>query len=336
MWSMYAINDKVGVEIMRSIYKYFAIMVLTLAMLVAGCGQVNTSDGGYGDNTGNTAAAEAQSKGQLTVKVLDVGQGDAILINTGEQIILVDTGDDKYREDNRKDQDNNQLFVALDKEGITHIDKLIMTHAHADHIGKAAKVIKKYGVTELVHNGIPSASGAFRNALKAAKAQGTKQIKVKAGDVLDFGNGVSFKVLSPTAQIIENDTRDLQADKKVNVNNESIVGILSLGDFSMLLTGDAEKEVEKDLLAAYGNSIKCKVYKTPHHGSHTSSTYNYVKTVQPDCAIISCGPNNRYGHPHKETMQTLKKLNINVLETDKNGTVTVTTDGNTYSVKGER
>lgn len=333
---MCAINDKVGAKMTKNMYRYLVVMVFTLAMLVSGCGQGAVSNNGTADNTDTTAAAETQIKGQLTVKVLDVGQGDAILINTGEQVILIDTGDDKYREDNRKNEDNNQLFAALDKEGITHIDKLIMTHAHADHIGKAAKVIKQYGVTELIHNGIPSASGAFRNALKAAKAQGTKQIKVKAGDVLDFGNGVSFKVLNPTSQIIENDTRDLQADKKVNVNNESIVGILSLGDFSMLLTGDAEKDVEKDLLAAYGNSLKCKVYKAPHHGSHTSSSVNYVKAVHPEYAIISCGPNNKYGHPHKENMQTFKKLNINVLETDKDGTVTVTTDGNTYSVKGER
>ena len=333
---MCVINDKVGAKVTNKVYRYLVVIVFTMAMLVSGCGHGAVSDNGAADNSGTTAAAETQLKGQLTVKVLDVGQGDAILINTGEQVILIDTGDDKYREDNRKNEDNNQLFAALDKEGIAHIDKLIMTHAHADHIGKAAKVIKKYGVTELIHNGIPSASGAFRNALKAAKSQGTKQIKVKAGDVLDFGNGVSFKVLNPTSQIIENDTRDLQADKKVNVNNESIVGILSFGDFSMLLTGDAEKEVEKDLLSAYGNSLKCKVYKAPHHGSHTSSSFNYVKAVQPEYAIISCGPNNKYGHPHKETMQTFKKLKINVLETDKDGTVTVTTDGNTYSVKGER
>lgn len=312
---------------------YLVVMILTLTMLVAGCGSggKGASSSGSPDN-----GATAEVQGPLTVKVLDVGQGDAILINTGAQVILIDTGDDKYREESRKNEENTQLFAALDKAGITHIDKLIMTHAHADHIGKAAKVIKKYGVTELIHNGIPSASGAFRNALKAAKDQGTKQVKVKAGDELDFGNGVTFEVLSPTKEIIAEDTKDLQADKKVNVNNESIVGILKLGQFSMLLTGDAEKEIEKELLAAYGDRLKCKIYKAPHHGSHTSSTKAYVERVQPEYAIISCGTNNSYGHPHKETMQLFKKLNIKVLETDKNGTVTVTTDGKAYSVKGER
>ncbi len=333
---MYAINDKVGANVTRNMYRYLVVMVFTLAMLVSGCGQGAVSDNGAADNAGATAASETQLKGQLTVKVLDVGQGDAILINTGEQVILIDTGDDKYREENRKNEENVQLFTALEKAGIKHIDKLIMTHAHADHIGKAAKAIKQYGVTELIHNGIPSASAAFRNALKAAKAQGTKQVKVKAGDELDFGNGVTFKILSPTQNTIEQDTSALQADKKVNVNNESIVGILKFGEFSMLLTGDAEKEIEKELLGTYGSGLKCKVYKAPHHGSHTSSTFNYVKMIQPEYAIISCGTNNSYGHPHKETMQTFKKLNINVFETDKNGTVTVTTDGNTYSVKGER
>ena len=138
---MCVINDKVGAKVTNKMYRYLVVMVFTLAMLVSGCGHGAVSDNGAADNSGTTAAAETQLKGQLTVRVLDVGQGDAILINTGEQIILIDTGDDKYREDNRKNEDNNQLFAALDKEGIAHIDKLIMTHAHADHIGKAAKVI---------------------------------------------------------------------------------------------------------------------------------------------------------------------------------------------------
>lgn len=314
--------------------KYLQIicgLILCCTMLLTGCGQ----SGGQSSDTATNSKAEA--KGQLIISMLDIGQGDAVLIQTGVKNILIDTGDDKYYEDGKKGKENTQLLTELQKLKIDHIDTLVMTHAHADHIGKADKVIAQYGVKELVYNGIPSTSKYFVNALKAAKANGTQQVKVKAGDVLDFGNGVSFEIVSPSQSLIDEDTAAIKAKKKVDVNNESVVGRLTFGNFAMLFTGDAEGPVEKDMVASYGKKLKCQVLKAGHHGSKTSSTAEFLKLVQPESVVMSLGVNNQYGHPHEALLNRLQKQGIkNIYRTDANGTITIVSDGSSYSITTEK
>lgn len=314
--------------------KYLQIicgLILCCTMLLTGCGQ----SGGQSSDT--AANSKVEAKGQLTISMLDIGQGDAVLIQTGVKNILIDTGDDKYYEDGKKGKENTQLLTELQKLKIDHIDTLVMTHAHADHIGKADKVIAQYGVKELVYNGIPSTSKYFINALKAAKANGTQQVKVKAGDVLDFGNGVSFEIVSPSQSLIDEDTAAIKAKKKVDVNNESVVGRLTFGNFAMLFTGDAEGPVEKDMVASYGKKLKCQVLKAGHHGSKTSSTAEFLKLVQPESVVMSLGVNNQYGHPHEALLNRLQKQGIkNIYRTDANGTITIVSDGSSYSITTEK
>ena len=314
--------------------KYLQIicgLILCCTVLLTGCGQ----GGGQSSDTATNSKAEA--KGQLTISMLDIGQGDAVLIQTGAKNILIDTGDDKYYEDGKKGKENTQLLTELQKLKIDHIDTLVMTHAHADHIGKADKVIAQYGVKELVYNGIPSTSKYFINALKAAKANGTQQVKVKAGDVLDFGNGVSFEIISPSQSLIDEDTAAIKAKKKVDVNNESVVGRLTFGNFAMLFTGDAEGPVEKDMAASYGKKLKCQVLKAGHHGSKTSSTAEFLKLVQPESVVMSLGVNNQYGHPHEALLNRLQKQGVkNIYRTDANGTITIVSDGSSYSITTEK
>ena len=314
--------------------KYLQIicgLILCCTMLLTGCGQ----SGGQSSDT--AANSKAEAKGQLTISMLDIGQGDAVLIQTGAKNILIDTGDDKYYEDGKKGKENTQLLTELQKLKIDHIDTLVMTHAHADHIGKADKVIAQYGVKELVYNGIPSTSKYFINALKAAKANGTQQVKVKAGDVLDFGNGVSFEIVSPSQSLIDEDTAAIKAKKKVDVSNESVVGRLTFGNFAMLFTGDAEGPVEKDMVASYGKKLKCQVLKAGHHGSKTSSTAEFLKLVQPESVVMSLGVNNQYGHPHEALLNRLQKQGIkNIYRTDANGTITIVSDGSSYSITTEK
>ncbi|MGM9576399.1 MAG: ComEC/Rec2 family competence protein [Anaerovibrio sp.] len=314
--------------------KYLQIicgLILCCTMLLTGCGQ----SGGQSSDT--AANSKAEAKGQLTISMLDIDQGDAVLIQTGAKNILIDTGDDKYYEDGKKGKENTQLLTELQKLKIDHIDTLVMTHAHADHIGKADKVIAQYGVKELVYNGIPSTSKYFINALKAAKANGTQQVKVKAGDVLDFGNGVSFEIVSPSQSLIDEDTAAIKAKKKVDVNNESVVGRLTFGNFAMLFTGDAERPVEKDMVASYGKKLKCQVLKAGHHGSKTSSTAEFLKLVQPESVVMSLGVNNQYGHPHEALLNRLQKQGIkNIYRTDANGTITIVSDGSSYSITTEK
>ena len=314
--------------------KYLQIicgLILCCTMLLTGCGQ------GGGQSSDTAANSKAEAKGQLTISMLDIGQGDAVLIQTGAKNILIDTGDDKYYEDGKKGKENTQLLTELQKLKIDHIDTLVMTHAHADHIGKADKVIAQYGVKELVYNGIPSTSKYFINALKAAKANGTQQVKVKAGDVLDFGNGVSFEIVSPSQSLIDEDTSAIKAKKKVDVNNESVVGRLTFGDFAMLFTGDAEGPVEKTMAASYGKKLKCQVLKAGHHGSKTSSTAEFLKLVQPESVVMSLGVNNQYGHPHEALLNRLQKQGVkNIYRTDANGTITIVSDGSSYSITTEK
>lgn len=314
--------------------KYLQIicgLILCCTMLLTGCSQ----SGGQSSDT--AANSKAEAKGQLTISMLDIGQGDAVLIQTGAKNILIDTGDDKYYEDGKKGKENTQLLTELQKLKIDHIDTLVMTHAHADHIGKADKVIAQYGVKELVYNGIPSTSKYFINALKAAKANGTQQVKVKAGDVLDFGNGVSFEIVSPSQSLIDEDTAAIKAKKKVDVNNESVVGRLTFGNFAMLFTGDAEGPVEKDMAASYGKKLKCQVLKAGHHGSKTSSTAEFLKLVQPESVVMSLGVNNQYGHPHEALLNRLQKQGVkNIYRTDANGTITIVSDGSSYSITTEK
>ena len=314
--------------------KYLQIicgLILCCTMLLTGCGQ----SGGQSSDT--AANSKAEAKGQLTISMLDIDQGDAVLIQTGAKNILIDTGDDKYYEDGKKGKENTQLLTELQKLKIDHIDTLVMTHAHADHIGKADKVIAQYGVKELVYNGIPSTSKYFINALKAAKANGTQQVKVKAGDVLDFGNGVSFEIVSPSQSLIDEDTAAIKAKKKVDVNNESVVGRLTFGNFAMLFTGDAEGPVEKDMVASYGKKLKCQMLKAGHHGSKTSSTAEFLKLVQPESVVMSLGVNNQYGHPHEALLNRLQKQGIkNIYRTDANGTITIVSDGSSYSITTEK
>ena len=312
--------------------KYLQIicgLILCCTMLLTGCDQ----SGGQSSDT--AANSKAEAKGQLTISMLNIDQGDAVLIQTGVKNILIDTGDDKYYEDGKKGKENTQLLTELQKLKIDHIDTLVMTHA--DHIGKADKVIAQYGVKELVYNGIPSTSKYFINALKAAKANGTQQVKVKAGDVLDFGNGVSFEIVSPSQSLIDEDTAAIKAKKKVDVNNESVVGRLTFGNFAMLFTGDAEGPVEKDMVASYGKKLKCQVLKAGHHGSKTSSTAEFLKLVQPESVVMSLGVNNQYGHPHEALLNRLQKQGIkNIYRTDANGTITIVSDGSSYSITTEK
>ena len=314
--------------------KYLQIicgLILCCTVLLTGCGQ------GGGQSSDTAANSKAEAKGQLTISMLDIGQGDAVLIQTGAKNILIDTGDDKYYEDGKKGKENTQLLTELQKLKIDHIDTLVMTHAHADHIGKADKVIAQYGVKELVYNGIPSTSKYFINALKAAKANGTQQVKVKAGDVLDFGNGVSFEIVSPSQSLIDEDTAAIKAKKKVDVNNESVVGRLTFGNFAMLFTGDAEGHVEKEMVASYGKKLKCQVLKAGHHGSKTSSTAEFLKLVQPESVVMSLGVNNQYGHPHEALLNRLQKQGVkNIYRTDANGTITIVSDGSSYSITTEK
>ena len=236
---------------------------------------------------------------------------------------------------------------------MTKIDKLILTHPHADHIGSAKVLInpskkelnanpylEKISVAEVYDNGIASSSPLYKSYMKAADAKGIAHTALKVGDTLDFGNSVKFKVLYPTPDLVAK----INGGEKSDPNNESVVGKLTYKKFAMMFTGDAEKEVEAAILANNKpKDLKCNVLKSGHHGSYTASTKDFVAAVNPSVVLISAGPDeerrNTYEHPHLEPLETYLAQGIakeNILCTRWNGTITVTSDGKDFSVTCEQ
>lgn len=263
-------------------------------------------------------------QGNITVKVLNIGQGDSILIQTGEKNVLVDTSDVDERD---------KLRAELKKAEVKKIDAVILTHPHADHIGGMDVLLNEYTVGMVYDNGMPSTSKLYLGYMKKLKEKHIERKGLVAGDVLDLGGGAKFEVLAPSAELVKKGT---VKGYKHDPNNESVVGRLVFGNFTMMLTGDAEKKEEQDILAAEGNRVQSKILKAGHHGSKTSSSADFLRAVQPEAALISCGVNNDYGHPHQETMKKYHAMNLLVYVTAENGTITVTSNGNDYKIEVER
>ena len=298
-------------------------LVLLITSLLTGCGTPNAANQPAAQN--EEKAASADKNKELTVTMLNVGQGDAILIKTAEQTVLIDTSDLDEQE---------KLRAELKKAQVKRIDKLILTHPHADHIGGVdGVVLKDYEVGEVYDNGMPSKSKVYLNYMKKLKQKNIPRHALTAGDVLDLGGGVSFKVLSPPKDVVEKGSKSTDNH---DPNNESVVGKLIFGKFSMMFTGDAEQQAEKVMVDNFAGDLRSTLLKAGHHGSKTSSSAAFLRAVQPEGVLISCGAGNDYGHPHKQTMKKYQSLKLKIYETDLNGTIVVTSDGKSYKIKPER
>ena len=305
---------------MKKELRFLMAAILSLSLFLTGCGG-NTADK---DNAAPAGAAVTEAAQKMTVKMLNVGQGDAILIQTPEQTVLIDTSD-------LDEQD--KLRNELQKAGVKRIDKLILTHPHADHIGGVEGVVlRDYEVGEVYDNGMPSKSKIYTRYMKILKQKNIKRHGLAAGDELDFGGGVKFKVYAPEKAVVEKGSKTTDNH---DPNNESVVGRLIFGDFSMMFTGDAEKAEEMPMVSSYGKELKSTVLKSGHHGSKTSSSKEFLREVAPEAALISCGTGNDYGHPHEPTMKKYRAMKLKIYETDKNGTITVKTDGKNYTIEPE-
>lgn len=327
--------------------KIFLPVFLLLIFFLAGCGGSQQAEKNsdaenisVAENSSEKVSAEKKSAatknvtGDLKITMLNVGQGDAFLIQTKSQNILIDTSDQDER---------SKLVSELDKAGVSTFDKIILTHPHADHIGGMDKLLKDYTVKEVYDNGIAATSKLYQNYMKAINAdKNIKHATLKAGDTLDFGGGVKFEVLYPTAELVKevNDGK-----RKTDPNNESIVGRLVYKNFSVMFTGDAEKEVESNVWADNdAKKLKSTILKSGHHGSYTASTENFLSVVKPEVVLISAGEptdkrgGNTYGHPHVEPLENYLDAGIdseNIFWTWKNGTVTIVSDGKNFSVTPE-
>jgi competence protein ComEC len=258
--------------------------------------------------------------GLLHVTVLDIGQGDAILVEAPNgRTMLIDGGPDPELTLRRIGA--NLPFFAR------RIDLLVLSHPHQDHVAGLVDVLDRYRVGAVLHAGIPFGNPAYDRLLTDATGTGVVVAVVRTGQALQVGAGVTARILYPT-----------QADAEAplpegDINNGSVVLQLTFGGFSALLTGDAEAPIES-ALGSRGLLEPVDVLKVGHHGSNSSTTPGLLDAIRPSVAIISSGEGNEYGHPAPETLANLaSRPGVGVFRTDPQGDVEVVTDGTTLRVR---
>jgi competence protein ComEC len=270
------------------------------------------------------ATALGGTDGRLHLTVLDIGQGDAILIEAPNgQTALIDAGPDP-------DLTLRRIGQALPFHE-RRIDVVILTHPHQDHLGGLEEVVRRYEVGVFVDGGRPAETDPHRRVLEAvAREPGARLVEAVAGGRIPLGGGAVLEVLYPTPA-------DVAAPlPEGDVNNASVVVLLRYGAFEALLTGDAEAPVE-ELLAARGELETVDVLKVGHHGSDSSTTPAFLAATHPAVAVISLAADNEYGHPHRSTLEHLEAVSgLRLYRTDLDGSVEITTDGRTFAVSVDR
>lgn len=253
------------------------------------------------------------SNAGLTVRFIDVGQADAALITTENHAMLIDGG-------NVGDADI--IYTVVAREATNGLDYVIGTHGHEDHIGGLPAAYRAAKVRNTLCSVTDYNSKAFRNFAKAANDASAEIQVPETNKIYDLGDGAAFEILAVNAF-------------PENTNNTSIVLVLTYGETRFLFTGDTETPVEKAILETK-NDIGAQVLKLGHHGSSTSTSYEFLKAANPTHAVISCGTDNKYGHPHDETMSRLRDAGVRVWRTDIQGDIIMTSDGENISVTVDR
>lgn len=256
-----------------------------------------------GDTEGEAADPDGYSQESLEVHYIDVGQGSATLIKSGDHAMLIDAGD--------SDQ-GTKIQLYLTKQGVENLDYLVLTHPDADHIGGAPVVITKFGIGQLFLSNYEKDNKTTQKVRDAMQYKGLTASDYQVGDTFALGNA-SFTILGPAKEYADS-------------NNASIALMVQNGNNRFLFTGDCEAEAEADLIAS-GADLSADVYLAGHHGSDTASSQAFMDAVSPTYAVISCGEGNSYGHPHAEVLNRFRSMGIQVFRTDEQGSVVAESDG---------
>lgn len=277
---------------MKRIIKYIVNLMLTVSVLV-----------GAVSFTPVVISVASGKVDEMQVHFIDVGQGDSTLITCGNYSMLIDAGDDSK---------GTTIQNYLQKKKIENLDYLVLTHPDADHIGGAPVIITKFDIDKVFLSNYEKDNKTYQKLIQALDNKRLKYSTPKVGTQYSLGTA-TVTILAP------NDEYD-------NPNDSSIALLIQNGDNTFLFTGDASEDAENDIL---NNKIdiSADVYKVGHHGSRYSTSKDFFKAVNPTYAVISCGENNSYGHPHAETLNTLRTNGVKVYRTDEEGTIIATSDG---------
>ena len=242
---------------------------------------------------------------------IDVGQALSVLVECDGQYMLYDGGN----------VDDGSLVVSyLQSQGVEQLEYVFCSHAHEDHVGGLAAALAYFPAYHVYSPVTEASTKCFKDFVKYTQQQGL-QVEVPAvGTTWPLG-GATVTMVGPVAQYSD-------------TNDTSIVLRIEYGSTSFLLTGDMEKTAETDLVNS-GVNLRADVLQVGHHGSSTSTGYLFLNSVLPEMAVISCGVNNKYGHPHEETLSILRDAGVNVYRTDLQGTITIGSDGQNYTVGTE-
>jgi competence protein ComEC len=252
----------------------------------------------------------SQTSSNVTVHFIDVGQGDSIFLDTQNRDVLIDGGSASA---------SQTILDCLDNLNITLIHLVIATHAHEDHIGGLIDILNSsITIDEVLVNNQTHTSATYTNFITLAQ---THNLTVaQRGQTFTLTETVNLTVLNPVQPLEFSD-----------LNDNSIVIKLQAGNNSFLFTGDAEEPAEQSMLLSSVVSLKCDVLKVGHHGSNTATSQAFFDIVDPSYAIISAGLDNKYGHPHNETIQKLLAKGVAIYGTHVSGTIIASTDGTTVT-----
>ncbi|MGI6745615.1 MAG: ComEC family competence protein [Firmicutes bacterium ADurb.Bin300] len=307
--------------------KLFALIAVILTFLfISGCtlisdvGNILTSFKGLNsadllseslspDETYSLAGANGEG---FSIFFIDVGQADSAVVMCDGESMLVDGG-------NRTD--SSRVVSVLRKLGISHIKAVVCSHAHEDHVGGLAGPLSVFAVDSVFAPKEKADTKAYMNFIKAVEKKNITIQNPSFGEKMYVGSAlVTF--ITPA---------EFKQTGNINLNNTSLVIKIEYGDTSLLLTGDAEKEIE-DAIIETGVDLSANLLKVAHHGSENSTSYRFLREVMPEYAIISVGKDNSYGHPSEAVLSRLSDADSVVMRTDLLGDIAVTSDGNKLSV----
>ena len=274
---------------LKRLLSIFALIVLSLTFI--SCERFNSNE-------------SSDLTNELKVHYIDVGQADSILIQQGNENMLIDGGNN---------DDENTLKNYLSSLGIKEFTYVVGTHAHEDHIGSLDYIINSYKAGKIYFPKTTATTKTFENLAEAVKNKGMQFTAPSVGETFNLGDA-KCTILAPNNS------------KYDDANNYSIVIKVEYKNTSFLFTGDAEDVSEKEMLSN-GLDLKADVLKVGHHGSRSSSTDEFLNAVNPEYAVISVGKDNDYGHPNVETLDKLNKRGIKIYRTDESGTIVAVSDG---------
>lgn len=298
----------------------YMLVVLVIAVITS----VGASQGWWGElseDPGNTLGDYTQGnytdeENRFSVHFIDVGQGDCTLVLCGEKALLIDAGENGHE---------TEVLNYLRSMKIDKLDYIVATHQHSDHIGGIPEVLEEYEADNIIMPRLTKAqtptNSTYTAFLKALQNTDAKIISAKPGLKYTLGDA-EFEILGPVTDDCE------------DINSMSAVTKITYGQNTFLVTGDAERDEELEIIEN-GSNLDCDVLRAGHHGSSTSSCKDFLDAVTPEICVISCGADNDYGHPHEKAVNRILKHTDEIYRTDICGSIVMTSDGENIEISYE-